>query len=54
MFLDVESVVKQWRANLAKHVDKNPRSPSLAVILVGDNPASKVFLKRQLGNFSTQ
>ena len=33
MFLDVESVVKHWRANLAKQVDENPRSPSLAVIL---------------------
>ena len=47
MFLDVESVVKQWRANLAKQVDKNPRSPSLAVILVGDNPASKAYVRNK-------
>lgn len=47
MFLDVESVVKQWRANLAKQVDENPRSPSLAVILVGDNPASKVYVRNK-------
>lgn len=47
MFLDVESVVKQWRANLAKQVDENPRSPSLAVILVGDNPASKAYVRNK-------
>ena len=38
---------KQCRAELAERVKAMPRAPKLAVILVGDNPASAVYVRNK-------
>jgi methylenetetrahydrofolate dehydrogenase (NADP+)/methenyltetrahydrofolate cyclohydrolase len=49
--IDGKAVAAQVRADVAKQVDRLKRehglTPGLAVVLVGDNPASKVYVKNK-------
>ena len=42
LLLNGFELAKQCRAELAERVKAMPRAPKLAVILVGDNPASAI------------
>ena len=49
--IDGKAVAAKVRADVAKQVDRLKRehglTPGLAVVLVGDNPASKVYVKNK-------
>ncbi|PIR94763.1 bifunctional 5,10-methylene-tetrahydrofolate dehydrogenase/5,10-methylene-tetrahydrofolate cyclohydrolase, partial [Candidatus Falkowbacteria bacterium CG10_big_fil_rev_8_21_14_0_10_37_6] len=40
-------IAKQIRANTKKQVIKMPDKPCLAVILVGDNPSSQIYVNKK-------
>ncbi|MEO1940187.1 bifunctional methylenetetrahydrofolate dehydrogenase/methenyltetrahydrofolate cyclohydrolase FolD [Candidatus Thioglobus sp.] len=47
MIIDGKQIAKQLRVNIAKQVTKLDRKPGLAVILVGDDPASTVYVRNK-------
>lgn len=47
LLLNGFELAKTRRAELAERVRKLPRSPKLAVILVGDDPASAIYVKNK-------
>lgn len=44
IWLDGKGTAAQWRAEIAHKVQDLPRRPGLAVILVGDDPASRTYV----------
>ena len=47
LLLNGFELAKQCRAELAERVKVMPRAPKLAVILVGDNPASAIYVRNK-------
>lgn len=47
LLLNGVELAKQCRAELAERVKAMPRAPKLAVILVGDNPASAIYVRNK-------
>lgn len=47
LLLNGFELAKQCRAELAERVKVMPRTPKLAVILVGDNPASAIYVRNK-------
>ncbi len=47
LLLNGFELAKQCRAELAERVKTMPRAPKLAVILVGDNPASAIYVRNK-------
>ena len=47
LLLNGYELAKQHRAKLAEKIKAYPRAPKLAVILVGDNPASAVYVRNK-------
>lgn len=47
LLLNGFELAKQCRAELAERVKAMPRTPKLAVILVGDNPASAIYVRNK-------
>lgn len=47
LLLNGFELAKQCRAELAEQVKAMPRAPKLAVILVGDNPASAIYVRNK-------
>ena len=47
LLLNGFELAKQCRAELAEKIKTFPRAPKLAVILVGDNPASAVYVRNK-------
>ena len=47
LLLNGFELAKQFRAELAERVKAMPRAPKLAVILVGDNPASAIYVRNK-------
>ena len=47
LLLNGFELAKQCRAELAERVKVMPRAPQLAVILVGDNPASAIYVRNK-------
>lgn len=47
MIIDGKQIAKQLRAGIAKQVAKLDRKPGLAVVLVGDDPASAVYVRNK-------
>ena len=47
LLLNGFELAKQCRAKLAERVKAMPRAPKLAVILVGDNPASAIYVRNK-------
>ena len=47
LLLNGFELAKQCRAELAERVKAMPRAPKLAVILVGDNPASAIYVRNK-------
>lgn len=47
LLLNGFELAKQCRAELAERVKTMPRTPKLAVILVGDNPASAIYVRNK-------
>lgn len=47
LLLNGFELAKQCRAGLAERVKAMPRAPKLAVILVGDNPASAIYVRNK-------
>ena len=47
LLLNGFELAKTRRAELAERVRKLPRSPKLAVILVGNDPASAIYVKNK-------
>ena len=45
--LDGRALAREWNRALAARVPELPRPPGLAVVLVGDDPASAVYVKRK-------
>ncbi|HCX13442.1 MAG TPA: bifunctional methylenetetrahydrofolate dehydrogenase/methenyltetrahydrofolate cyclohydrolase, partial [Gammaproteobacteria bacterium] len=45
MIIDGKEIAKKLRSSIAKQVAKLDRKPGLAVILVGDDPASAVYVR---------
>jgi methylenetetrahydrofolate dehydrogenase (NADP+)/methenyltetrahydrofolate cyclohydrolase len=46
--IDGKAIAAELRAHLAQAVKKLPRPPVLAVVLVGDNPASQVYVRSKV------
>ena len=46
--IDGKKMAADVRAGLKKQVATFPRAPKLAVILVGDNPASQIYVRRKM------
>ncbi|MES2728499.1 MAG: bifunctional 5,10-methylenetetrahydrofolate dehydrogenase/5,10-methenyltetrahydrofolate cyclohydrolase [Pseudomonadota bacterium] len=46
--IDGRALAAQLQADIARQVDRLPHQPGLAVILVGDNPASEIYVKRKV------
>lgn len=46
--IDGKAIAKAKRAELAKRVSAMPKPPGLAVILVGDDPASQVYVRHKI------
>ncbi len=46
--IDGKAIAKSLKDELAEQVSKMGRKPSLAVILVGDDPASKVYVRNKI------
>ena len=50
VIIDGKTIAKKTRENLKKEVEELKKSgitPKLAVIMVGNNPASKVYVKQK-------
>ena len=47
MIIDGKQIAKKLRSSIAKQVTKLDRKPGLAVILVGDDPASAVYVRNK-------
>ena len=47
MIIDGKEIAKKLRSSIAKQVAKLDRKPGLAVILVGDDPASAVYVRNK-------
>ena len=47
MIIDGKQIAKQLRISIAEQVTKLDRKPGLAVILVGDDPASTVYVRNK-------
>jgi methylenetetrahydrofolate dehydrogenase (NADP+)/methenyltetrahydrofolate cyclohydrolase len=47
MIIDGKQIAKKLRSSIAKQVAKLDRKPGLAVILVGDDPASTVYVRNK-------
>lgn len=47
LLLNGFELAKQCRAELAERVKAMPRAPKLAVILIGDNPASAIYVRNK-------
>ena len=47
MIIDGKQIAKQLRISIAEQVTKLDRKPGLAVILVGDDPASAVYVRNK-------
>lgn len=47
LLLNGFELAKQCRAELAERVKAMPRAPKLAVVLVGDNPASAIYVRNK-------
>jgi methylenetetrahydrofolate dehydrogenase (NADP+)/methenyltetrahydrofolate cyclohydrolase len=47
MIIDGKQIAKKLRSSIAKQVAKLDRKPGLAVILVGDDPASAVYVRNK-------
>jgi len=47
MIIDGKQIAKELRAGIAEQVSKLNRKPGLAVILVGDDPASAVYVRNK-------
>jgi len=47
MIINGKQIAKQLRAGIAKQVAKLDRKPGLAVVLVGDDPASAVYVRNK-------
>ena len=47
MIIDGKEIAKKLRSSIAKQVTKLDRKPGLAVILVGDDPASAVYVRNK-------
>ena len=47
MIIDGKEIAKKLRSSIAKQVAKLDRKPGLAVILVGDGPASAVYVRNK-------
>src|SRR6185369_10793507 len=43
-----ESIKERLKARVDEHVSKGRRRPGLAVVLVGDNPASELYVKNKI------
>lgn len=46
--IDGKAIAKELRSNIAKEVETLDKKPGLAVILVGDDPASHVYVKNKI------
>ncbi|HAQ75630.1 MAG TPA: bifunctional methylenetetrahydrofolate dehydrogenase/methenyltetrahydrofolate cyclohydrolase, partial [Hyphomonas sp.] len=46
--IDGKSVAADVRADVAKAVSQLPGQPSLAVVLVGEDPASQVYVRNKV------
>ena len=47
MIIDGKQIAKKLRSRIAEQVTKLDRKPGLAVVLVGDDPASKVYVRNK-------
>lgn len=47
MILDGAALAKEWNQATAARARELPRPPGLAVVLVGEDPASKVYVRRK-------
>ena len=47
MIIDGKQIAKKLRSSIAKQVAKLDRKPGLAVVLVGDDPASAVYVRNK-------
>lgn len=47
MIIDGKQIAKKIRSSIAEQVTKLDRKPGLAVVLVGDDPASKVYVRNK-------
>lgn len=47
MIIDGKQIAKKLRSSIAEQVTKLDRKPGLAVVLVGDDPASKVYVRNK-------
>lgn len=47
LLLNGFELAKQCRAELAERVKAMPRAPKLAVVLIGDNPASAIYVRNK-------
>ena len=43
--IDGKALAAQVKAQVAAEVEKLPRQPGLAVVLVGEDPASQVYVR---------
>ncbi|MCF6319744.1 MAG: bifunctional methylenetetrahydrofolate dehydrogenase/methenyltetrahydrofolate cyclohydrolase FolD [Proteobacteria bacterium] len=43
-----QQIIKDMGEKITKRIDKGHRPPGLAVILVGDNPASKIYVRNKV------
>lgn len=46
--IDGKKISEELRVNLKKEIIKNNLKPSLAIIMVGNNPASEIYVKNKL------
>ena len=47
--IDGKALAAQVKAQVAEAVEKLPRQPGLAVVLVGEDPASQVYVRGKIG-----
>lgn len=47
MIIDGKQIAQNLRDNIAKEVAKLDRKPGLAVVLIGDNPASQIYVNNK-------
>ncbi len=47
MIIDGKQIAKELRANIANQIATLDRKPGLAVVLVGDDPASRVYVRNK-------
>jgi methylenetetrahydrofolate dehydrogenase (NADP+)/methenyltetrahydrofolate cyclohydrolase len=48
MILDIQSLAAQYIADITRAVEKLHTLPKLVVIMVGDNPASAVYVRNKI------